>query len=374
MPQQAESRKTLLITAVGSGVGRTLLQALQGRRQRLRVLGLNSRADAPELYQCDAAWLGPETARQAAHQRRLIELIEAEQPDLVLAGRDEDVAALATLREARPHWAPRLLVGSLAAARVLGDKRLSAEFALARGLPFVPTVGTDAADAAAAAQRLLQQHGYPLIAKPTQGNGSRGVRVLLNPAQLARALARPGLVLQPMIDPPVQLQPDLDDGVPFFWGVPEERLLALRGWVARDGAVHWGCGYRMTMVIGRYERMEPVDDTRLCDMGLAYGRALSTLGWCGPFHLQCKQAPGGPMLPIELNGRLGGGTAGRRGFGYDELGELLNHWLGAGFVPPDITAPSPLVLSRQVDCVLPAAAMAQLQASGQWRAGPLSCD
>lgn len=268
------AHKTVLITAVGSGVGQSILQSLQGRRGRLRVLGCNSLAEAPELFQCDAAWLLPPNEQAQEHLGRLQHLIEVEQPDLVVPGRDADILVLAALREARPDWAPRLLVGSLAAARVMDNKAYSAAFAQRHGLLFVPTVSTDAPDAEAAAGRLLQQHGFPLIAKPATGNGSRDVRVLLHGTQLERLLARPGQVLQPMLDAPAELQPDLSEGVPFFWGVSEQRLFAVRGWIALDGQLHAGCAYVMTMATGRFERMVLVDDEGLQALGQQYGRAL----------------------------------------------------------------------------------------------------
>lgn len=364
--------KTVLITAVGSGVGQSILQSLQGRRERLRVLGSNSLAEAPELFHCDAAWLLPPNEQAEEHRRQLQQLIEAESPDLVVPGRDDDVLVLAALREARPEWAPRLLVGSLAAARVMDHKALSAAFAQAYDLPFVPTVSTDAPDAKATVRHLLQQHGFPLIAKPASGNGSRGVRVLLDESQLERVLARPGQVLQPMVDAPAELQPDLSEGVPLFWGVSEQRLFAVRGWIAHDGQLHPGCAYVMTMVTGRFERMAWVDDEALHALGMQYGRALSKIGWRGPFHLQCKLAQDARYLPIELNGRLGGGTAGRQSMGYDEVADIFNHWLGSalggGFVPPHTAPRSGLVISRPVDRPLSEDALTHLRSTGRWLA------
>lgn len=360
-------RATLLITAVGSGVGRTLLLALQGRRKNLRIVGLNSEAEAPELFSCDSAWLVPPTADDGFGPR-LQAILATEQPDLVLPGRDEDVLALALLGEARPALAPRLLVGSVAAARLMAHKQAMADFAQARGLPFVPTLSTDAPDAAAAAQQLVARFGFPLITKPASGNGSRGVRVLLGPAPLARALQRRGQVLQPMIDapPPAVMEPGLEEGVPLFWELPEPRLYAVRGWIGRDARVRQGCVYEMTMSAGRYVRMALLDDAGLAGIGEAYGHALAAQGWRGPYHLQCKRDAEGRYWPIELHGRLGGGTAGRALLGHDELGELLRHWLGDEVLPRGMPARAAVVVARPDECGLPAAALATLRAQGRW--------
>lgn len=366
-------RSTVIITAVGSGVGRTLLQALRGRRGRLRIVGLGSRADAPELYDCDAAWQVPETAEHAAHQARLRELIALEAADLVIPGRDDDVLALAELGDIHPGLRPRLLAGPADAARVLVDKRRSAAFAEQQGLPFAPTVDAGAADAATRAAELLRRHGFPLIAKPADGNGSRGVRVLLDDAQLQRQLGRTGVLLQPMIDAPgpEALRPDLADGVPLFWGVPEERLYAVRGWIGRDGAVHAGCAYVMTMAAGRFERMALADDPALQVLGQRYGQAFAErLRWRGPYHLQCKRDAAGRYWPIELHGRFGGGTAGRMLLGHDEAGEVLRHWLGDDALPRQGTAAREVVAVhlRPEDAALPRQGPAVLATGRRWSA------
>jgi hypothetical protein len=372
-PERHGSRSTLVITAVGSGVGRTLLQALGGRRQGLRLVGLGSEAEVPELYDCDAAWLVPPTADAASHRARLLEVIAEEGADLVVPGRDEDVLALAELRDAQPALAARLLVGPAAAARVLVDKSASAAFAQTQGLPFVPTVDTGAPDAAQRAEALLANHGFPLIAKPANGNGSRGVRVLLDRPQLRRQLGMPATVLQPMIDAPPRaaLQPDLADGVPLFWGVPEERLFAVRGWIGLDARPRAGCAYVMRMTAGRFDRMALVDDPALHRLGEAYGLALAAaLHWRGPYHLQCKRDAAGRYWPIELHGRFGGGTAGRAMLGHDEAGAVLRHWLGERALPAQDGPPgeASAVHLRPHDAGVPRADRATLVAHGRWPA------
>jgi hypothetical protein len=366
--------ETLLVTAVGSGVGHSLLQSLAGRRERLRIVGLNSEPEAPELFQCDVAWRVRPSA-DPGFVAQLAEIIEAERPGLVIPGRDEDLPLLARLGEERPALAPCLLVGCPALAGVMTDKHHAATFAAAQGLPFAPTVATGGPDAPAQAEALLRRHGFPLIAKPARGNGSRGVRVLLDPAQLQRALARPGLVLQPMIDAPpsTALQPDLAEGVPLFWGVPEPRLYALRGWIGRDGVVHGGLTYAMTMVAGRFERMWRVEEPALADLGERYGRAFSTSGWRGPFHLQLKRDLDGVFWPIEFSGRLGGGSAGRVALGHDEPGELIRHWLGEAALPAAAArstagpgAEAACVRARPHDFAVPAQALQCLRTEGRW--------
>ena len=73
-----------------------------------------------------------------------------------------------------------------ATIQLLGDKVAAKRLAESAGLPVVPWSGgpvDDARQAAEAAERL----GYPVIVKAAAGGGGRGIRVALDPADLATA-------------------------------------------------------------------------------------------------------------------------------------------------------------------------------------------
>jgi carbamoyl-phosphate synthase large subunit len=251
----------------------------------------------------------------------------------------------------------------------MDSKLESARFAQRHDLPFAQTVATDAPKARAEARALVERHGFPLIAKPVAGNGSRGVLVLLEDDHVERILSRPAYVVQPMIAPPAELVPDLNDGVPLFWGVPEEALFAVRGLIGLDGEVSQCCGYVLTMVMGRAERMEHTHDIGLVSIGVRFGQALSSLGWRGPYNVQCKRGASGEFVAIEINGRFGGGTAGRRYFGYDEVAWAINQWLQGDYVrlDPSNAKYSDLVIRTLDDYAIPADAMTVLADTGQWQ-------
>lgn len=56
-----------------------------------------------------------------------------------------------------------------------------------------------------AVARLLRRYGYPLVAKPRQGNGSRGVRVVFDDMQRAAVAALPDYLVQPYFEPKAEL-------------------------------------------------------------------------------------------------------------------------------------------------------------------------
>ena len=76
-----------------------------------------------------------------------------------------------------------------AAIRLMGDKVMAKRTMLAAGVPCVP--GSDGAlpDDPAAAQRIADAVGYPLIVKASGGGGGRGMRIVRRRDDLAEAVA-----------------------------------------------------------------------------------------------------------------------------------------------------------------------------------------
>jgi hypothetical protein len=325
---------TILVTGAGSLVAKCLLDALEGRRDRLRLIGFNSMADAPGLHRFDRVVIGPATADPqftAAFRR----LVEEERPALIIPGRDADVVRLAELAAVDPSLRPILPGGPPDLARMMNDKALTARFSFSHHLPFVATVCTDDPNAEAAAAALVRSQGFPLIAKPRAGFGSHGVRILHQPGQLARALTWAGMVIQPYLDPPPLPTLDPADGTPLFFQVPEDRLYGVQSLIEPDGSLGPSLAFRSRMVLGRCEQLLRVEDPLLLALGRRFATWVAEAGWRGPFNVQAKRDAAGHWRAIELNGRFSGGTSARRFLGLDEVALVVNAWCGAGCVPVD---------------------------------------
>jgi hypothetical protein len=318
----AMDKPTVLLTSAGSLVGKVVLDALDGRREGLRVVACDASPGGANLARCDAAHQVPLTARPGWSEA-LLNLI----------GRDDDVEELVPVAESHPELRPILMAGSSEMAKAVSDKSLTAAFALRHNLPYSPTVATGLAESRPAADQLLAASGFPLIAKPAKGSGSLGVRVLVQQSQLEASLALPGYVIQPFFDPPKALEIDLAAGLPMFWEVPEDRLYAVQYAIARDGRILGHCAHRARMVRGRCEEIWAVDEPGLLAAADAFAAAAIAEGWRGPFNVQAKR-DGSSWKVIELNGRFSGGTSSRFHFGFDEVGLLVNDWLGHAAVPP----------------------------------------
>lgn len=362
-PGQGKTR--LLITAVGSLVATNLLEVLTRMgRERFYLIGTNSAVEAANLFACDVAYITPPSAAGDDYLAALAAIAAQEQPELWIPARDDEVLALARLAE-QQRVPGQMLLGSLRSAEIICDKWLSYGFALEHGLSVAPTANT-----LAGALALAECYGWPLIVKPRRGYGSIGARFVTHRAQLERAMILPGMVAQR----PIALEdnwnlnmPDGSDGWPLWYSYTDPAQYASQWVVAPDGeAIEMGASVH-TMICGRPERSQRVDDPKLSAVGAGYARSLAQVGWRGPIHTQCRRDAAGEYLMVELAGRLTGGLGGRDMLGVNELDTVLATRFPDRFRPT--AEPNRMALSlKQVHTVgIDRAALAQLDSTGVWR-------
>lgn len=362
------SVKSILITSAGSQVGEGILAALAERRQDLRVVGINSDARSPSLYACDRVHLVPQTREAERFHVRFGEIVALEQPDLILPGRDDDIVLLAELAAADPQLAPRILAGSASVSRMLRSKLAMACFARSHGLPFAETLATVDLRVDAQTRAFIATHGWPLLIKPEDGQGSQEIWLIEDLARLEPWCGRVGYVVQPYLDCTPSLLAWLRDfrqGVPLHSTAPDVVQDVAQVLIGPRGELLGAFGMRSDMRAGRSWRVVPNEDAALRTLGLRFGEALAREGWRGPLNIQTKRVGSG-YVPFEVNGRFNGTTSARTALGFDEMRLTLKAFLNLD-IGPARTASGP-VLRRLRDVPLDARQVAQLEASGRWEA------
>lgn len=322
----------LLITSIGSMVGQNVLDTLDERRDAFWVAGTTS-VSAIALNRCDRVYLVPPSeSPPSAFAHEFAEVLRREQPDVVLPGRDRDVTVLAEMASADPDLAARLPCGDPGIALMFEDKWLSHIYAQEHGLSFADSAVVSSDGDSADVRRLAERHGFPLIAKPRLGFGSRDVRLILNQRQLAAALGVPGMIFQEYLgDTSVAGRFSADceaAGVPLFYSL-EAPKFSLQTLIRRDGSVGTVFCTVHTMRCGRSVRVEALDDPELQQFGARYAGELAASGWRGSVNLQCQLNAAGQYTGFELNGRMTGASAARYFLGYDELGAIVEDLTGA---------------------------------------------
>jgi hypothetical protein len=360
--RQGRRRFRLLLMSVGCLVGTALLEAVDALgRERFELIGLNSEADAVNNFSMDVCYLSPPARQRAALLALLDEIVARHEPDLIVPTRDDDVVALA--HWARGRNAAPALVGSVSMAEVIRDKWASQQWAMARGLPFAR--GAIDADGAA---RLKAEVGLPLIAKPREGFGSNGVRLLLSDKQVELALAAGDQILQEPIDPSPMLTPEaLAAGMP-LWFAPVQPGSPLALCLLDEAGCRFVAAWWSRHVRGAALDTVLLQEPPLERLALDYAQAAWSDGWRGLLSIQARRAATGRYVPIELAGRFMGGTNALHRLGVPVAALVFRRFI-AGF---DIEAPTaPLYDARAVKQisthVVHADQVSALRGGGVWR-------
>ena len=367
IPRNEEPAFRLLLVSAGSVVGQKLVATLRGRRDGLCIVGTSSVANEPALFDLDRVHLVEPTADDPHRfERRLLAILDREQPDLVVPCRDDDVVALASLRDRRPDLAPRLLCGNTLTANAIRDKWLSHEFCMRHDLPFVAsTIGGAACDARA----FVRKHGFPLLSKPRRGFSSLDIHLLTSERQLARALDDPVLVVQAFLGDGALVARYLDEvetcGVPLFHTLQglKHSIQALIG--PQGGVEHVICT-RNLRAQRNVKRVEADEDPATQAMGLHIAEVFAEAGWRGPLNMQCQRSVDGTLMVHEFNGRFTGATSDRWLLGFDEVGAAIAAFTGYRLQTRGTRSPSREVFEAMVARAAEPGDVARLAADGVW--------
>ncbi|MBA7543421.1 hypothetical protein ES705_35752 [subsurface metagenome] len=323
MPQR---QHTLLFLSGGSLVGLNVLSCLHGRHNNLRLVTTNSIAEDPGIFEYDRIYLTPPTQGCSdEYLNSLNEIISKENPDLVIPCRDEDVLAVALMREnVSADQENRFLGGNVDIAQVLLNKQKSWEFSHQHNLPFATTLASEATK-----EEILEfaeLHGYPIIAKPKEGFASKGVYLIINEEQLLNTTASAKVMLQEYLGDAnriLEYQQQLKtNGVPLFYSF-EGLKHSIQVFISKTGEVKQIFLTFNKMAFGKSEKVWITQDPEVEAIGALCGKVFAENGWKGPLNIQCEKAPDGRVRIYEYNGRFTGATGARYLLGNDEVGAFL---------------------------------------------------
>jgi hypothetical protein len=365
----------ILILSVGSLLGQCVLDVLEGRRQGIKVIGLNSQTQNPCNFRCDRTYLMPLSAHGPAFTERFLEILALESPNLILPGRDEDVLFLAEFREAYPAHAARIPCGTPAAARIVNDKYHTWQWAQSQGLPFAESFLLTSGSRPQL-PAFLNSCGYPLIAKPREGFGSQRVCFVRCGEGIDQLAQNGDVFLQEYLGKGKELEADFarydhqcGHNVPLFFQIPETTQYAAQTLIGPDGRQGAAFCSVNTMIMGRVEVFRQQALPKLEALLGKYAQALAAIGWRGCVNLQAKPDAAGVWKGFELNLRMTGGTSSRLHFSFDELGLLLQAYYPE-FAFPVLkgAAIAGTVIRRLHDTFIPDSWVDALARNGVWQA------
>ncbi len=328
-----QRKMKLLITSAGSLVGQNILDALEDKRNCIEIVGINSEAVNPRNFRYDRSYLVPRLEEGLPFKKAFLDILQKEDPDMILPGRDVDATFLAEARDVHPDLKRKIPLGSTHLTIMMLDKWLSYTYAAHNRLPFADSYLYSGLQDAGGLQNFLDSHPFPLLIKPRRGFGSLDVRYVLTREQIDGLLAgaeNDEILFQEYLGPMRDFDEysrQLQFGIPLFFQVPENNQFAAQTVISMDGNMADVFVSVNTMVLGRAEYSRRVDIPEVEGITREYARALTRDGWYGPLNLQYKQDRQGSWKVFEMNPRMTGTTSARYMMGYDEIGILTDFFL-----------------------------------------------
>jgi len=292
---------TVLVLAVGGNVSQGILKALARSKHDYRILGADISALQVGLFTVDQAFVSP-WASAPDFVPWLVDLCRRESVDAILSGCEPVLTVMARHRKIIERDSGALcLVSDFETMEIGDDKLKTCEWLAAQGLPHPAFARADAPEAVA---QLVASVGYPLIAKPRRGGGSRGIFVVENEADLAYACRKSDFLLQASVG---------SDDEEYTVGCFKDR----------DGKLAPSCCMRRELLAGTTYRAVLGEFNEVRAVAEAIVSALKPLGPC---NVQLRMTDKGPVC-FEINPRFSGSAPIRAHFGYNEAEAALEHFV-----------------------------------------------
>ena len=251
----------LLITSVGSLVGQNILDSIESRRNIINVIGINSDIKNPRNFRCDTVYHTNKTA-SSNFENDFITIIEKENPDFILPGRDEDCLFLSEIKIKYPEiFGNKIPFGNSFIPRIMLDKHKSFLFCKENQLPFADTFLYKNKNSIEGLNTFIEKHNYPLVVKPREGFGSQGVYFVLNEGQVKELIKDDDVLFQEFLGDPEEIfkyKNVFKKGIPLFFQMPEEKHYASQAVIHPDGSISEIFFTINTMVFGRNEYVEQI--------------------------------------------------------------------------------------------------------------------
>ena len=275
---RTESNHTVLISSAGRRIG--LLECMRDALKGTGRIGtIDSSRTAPAAHIVDAAWC-VSTCKSPSFLGEVLDLCIREHVSVLIPTIDPELPIYASARNQFETVGTIVCISSTDTVRIGSDKVATHEWLSRYGFPTVRQASP------AEVLRARSAWALPLIAKPRNGSGSIGVRLIVSWQELE-------LLEAANHDCIVQEQAT---GHEFTINV----------YVSREGECvcavpHW----RIEVRAGEVSKGITVKDPRLMSLGRRIAESLP--GAYGPMNIQCFMDDSGDLKVIEINPRFGGG-------------------------------------------------------------------
>jgi nucleoside-diphosphate-sugar epimerase/carbamoylphosphate synthase large subunit len=310
----------IAVTSVGSGIGQSIVQSCRLSHLPLFIVGFDLNPFAFGAYDCDIQQTVPKVTSPEYIDNLLSSCVDFG-VSLLIPGLDSELLLISKNKKRFEDNGIRVLVADLPFIQLCRDKILWSCELHSKTTAIIPCYDYDKIQSLIKAGEVK----YPLIAKPKDGSGSAGVRIINSERSLHEL--NNSFVIQPYIFPA-----DNDPYYDTLKNAVENEIFLQIAEVSVQYAIS-----RDKQILGKmasYNRLKdgvpieivPVEDQRVWDTLEDLFPYLYEKGMYGPVNFQGRMTEKGPIF-FEMNGRFTGITGLRSMMGFNEVEVLIKHIL-----------------------------------------------
>jgi len=291
----------LLVLGVGGNVSQGILKALAISQLPCRVIGACVSPLAVGLFNVDKAYISPK-ANDPKFLEWLLRVCRIEGIHAILSGVEQVLQVLSqSAYEIQRETGAICLVSKPDCLAIGSDKLLTCQWLQNQGLNFPKYA---ASENQTAINKLVEECGYPLIAKPRIGKSSQGLIEIRNSKDLDHLSSLTGYVIQEYLG---------DSDSEYTIGCFSDQEGEVRGAIAMRRGLLQGTTY--CAEVGEFPavRSEAI-------------RIASALKPMGPSNIQLRVSNGRPVC-FEINIRFSGTTPMRARLGFNDVETALRHYV-----------------------------------------------
>lgn len=295
----------LLILGAGGNVSQGIIKALKNADFGETGLNLTGACISPYslgLFMCDKALVSP-YAHEEAFLPWLIDTCNREEISMVLTGVEENILAISENAERFQKETKAVFIASdLEKLKIGQDKYLTCKWLSEQGLHFPKYCLLENLEET---NRLVQECGFPLIAKPRTGKGSNGVVKIENEAELTSFIGKKDYVLQECVG-------------------DETNEYTVGCYVDKTGILRETIVMKRKLEHGSTAVAQVVQDEAVRREAEAICKAFAPKG---PLNIQMRKNKAGEAVCFELNVRFSGTTPMRTHFGFKDVEAMVKEYL-----------------------------------------------
>jgi carbamoyl-phosphate synthase large subunit len=292
----------VLVLGVGGNVSQGILKAVAKSNLNCRIIGACVNAQSLGLYLCDKAYISP-YAQSEEFIPWLIEICNKEKIDIVFTGVEENINKIAANIEEFENGTRAIFKCTPYESLKVGQDKLETSIWLKNNGCNYPKF-SKSEDTKQVAQ-LIDEVGYPLIAKPRMGKGSNGIIKIENQKDLNKVMELEDYIIQEYIG---------DEASEYTVGC----------YCDKSGRLLNPIIMRRELKYGTTHKAEIVDDIAI---SAEVKKICERFKPVGPLNIQLRLDQNHRPVCFELNVRFSGTTPMRAHFGFNDVEAMIKEYV-----------------------------------------------